>query len=143
MAALRRLATFAIVLLLTPLVSPAATPLLDVLASPDIASQLVQDPEMARIFRVGQLDIESLSEDEQIRFLAFFVLQFRTYEQMFQQDRMGLLDPEIWESRRQSMLRFFTQPGVQTMWRQRRHGFSKSFRDHLDAVEVEPRSPAA
>ena len=53
------------------------------------------------------------------------------------------LDPEIWEARQEAMFRFFKQPGVQTMWRLRRHAFSKSFRDLLDAVQVEPKSPAA
>jgi hypothetical protein len=92
---------------------------------------------------VGQQDLESLTEDEETRFVTFFVLQFRTYEQIFHQDRMGLLDPEIWEARREAMLRFLKQPGVQRMWRLRRHAFSKSFRDLLDAVQVESRSPAA
>ncbi len=92
---------------------------------------------------MGQRDFESLTEDEQTRFITFFLLQFRTYEQMFHQGRMRLLEPEVWEVRRESMLRFFERPGVQTMWRQRRHGFSKSFRDLLDAVQVESKSPAA
>ena len=108
--------------------------------SAEMATYIVQDSEMARIFRVGQPDLESLTEDEQIRFITYFQLQFRTYEQMFYQDRMGLLDPEVWEARREAMLRFYRQPGVQTMWRLRRHSFSKSFRDLLDAVEVDSKS---
>ena len=88
---------------------------------------------------MGQQSLESLTEDEQTRFVSFFATLFRTYEQMFQQDRMGLLDPEVWEARREAMLRFFRQPGVQSMWRMRRHAFSKSFRDLLDAAQEELR----
>jgi hypothetical protein len=103
----------------------------------EMASHVVQDAELARIYRVGQRDFESLTEDEQIRFITYFATLFRTYEQMFQQDRMGLLDPEVWEGRREAMLRFLRRPGVQTMWRFRRHAFSKSFRDLVDAARRE------
>jgi hypothetical protein len=103
----------------------------------ELTSYIFQDSEMARIFRVGQRDIGSLTEDEQTRFVSFFASLFRTYEQMFQQDRMGLLDPEIWEARREAMIRAFRQPGVQSMWRMRRHAFSRSFRDFLDAAQEE------
>ena len=109
----------------------------------EMASHVVQDPEVARIFRVGQRDYESLTEDEQIRFTTYFATLFRTYEQMFQQDRMGLLDPEVWEGRREAMLRFLRQPGVQMMWRFRRHAFSKSFRDLVDAAQGELKSSSA
>jgi len=103
----------------------------------EMTAHVYQDSEMARIFRVGQQGLESLTEDEQTRFVSFFATLFRTYEQMFQQDRMGLLDPEVWEARREAMLRFFKQPGVQSMWRMRRHAFSKSFRDLVDALQEE------
>ena len=108
----------------------------------EMTAHVYQDSEMARIFRVGQQGLESLTEDEQTRFVSFFATLFRTYEQMFQQDRMGLLDPEVWEARREAMLRFYRQPGVQTMWRHRRHAFSKSFRDLLDTAQGEPESSA-
>jgi hypothetical protein len=108
----------------------------------EMASQVVQDPELARIYRVGQRDFESLTEDDQTRFVIFFATLFRTYEQMFQQDRMGLLDPEVWEGRREAMLRFLEQPGVRTVWRRRCHAFSRSFRDLVDAAEGELESSA-
>ena len=101
----------------------------------EMASQVVRDPELARIYRVGQRDFESLTEDDQIRFIIFFATLFRTYEQVFQQDRMGLLDAEIWEGRRDAMIRFLREPGVQSVWQRRRHAFSKSFRDFVDAAQ--------
>ena len=109
----------------------------------EMTAHVFQDSEMARIYRVGQQGLESLTEDEQTRFVSFFATLFRTYEQMFQQDRMGLLDPEVWEARQEAMLRFYRQPGVQTMWRRRRHAFSKSFRDLLDNAQEELTLPDA
>jgi hypothetical protein len=103
----------------------------------EMASQVVRDGELARIYRVGQQDFESLTEDEQTQFVIFFATLFRTYEQVFQQDRMGLLDPEVWEGRQEAMVRFLDQPGVRTVWQRRRHAFSKSFRELVDAALAE------
>jgi hypothetical protein len=93
---------------------------------------IVEDPDLARVYQLGLSDFDSLKADEKIRFLTLFGLQFRAYEQMFLQHQKGLIDSEVWEARRDAMLRWITVPGVQEMWKLRRHSFTKSFRELLE-----------
>jgi hypothetical protein len=100
--------------------------------SAEVARMIAEDPDLARIYRVGRQQFESLTGDEKIRFITLFALQFRSYEQMFLEHRRGLIEPEIWECRRDSMLRFAVEPGFQEVWNDRKHSFTRSFREFLE-----------
>ena len=93
---------------------------------------LAEDPELAKIYRVGQRHFESLTGDERIRFMMLVALQLRAYEQMFLEHQRGLIETEVWECRCDSMLRFSLEPGFQEVWKERKHSFTRSFRAFLD-----------
>jgi hypothetical protein len=76
----------------------------------------VQDPELIELITRGLTDPGSLSEGEQARFFLFIMTLFRTYEELYQLDRKGLADHELWQARHRSMRTWLARPGVRAWW---------------------------
>lgn len=100
---------------------------------------VVQDPEIAELLTRGLVDASGLSEAERIRFDGFLLAIFRTYEELYQLHRKGLVDPELWGSREQSMVQWLSYPGVRAWWfDQATVIFMDSFRAHVACLVAEP-----
>ena len=93
---------------------------------------LAQDPQLANVYRVGRRHFDTLTGDDKLRFNMLIALQLRAYEQMFLEHQRGLVETEMWECRCDSMLRFAVDPGFQEVWNDRKHSFTRSFREFLD-----------
>lgn len=77
---------------------------------------LVQDPEVVDLVSRGVVDPASLSDAERDRFYGYISTLFRVWEELFQLDRKGLADPELWQARQRGMRRWLGLPGVQSWW---------------------------
>jgi hypothetical protein len=96
---------------------------------------VVHDPQLIDLITRGSADAESLSDAERTRFYAYIMAIFRTYEELFQLDRKGLADRELWEARRRSMRSWLARPGIRSWWSSEwSEMFVNSFRE---AVEEE------
>ena len=102
----------------------------------NLFARVVEDADLARIYRIGRIDFESLNEDEKLRFTMLMALHFRAYEQMFLQHRRGLIEAEVWKARREAMFRWTLEPGVHEMWRKRSHSYSEGFRDLYEQMRA-------
>jgi hypothetical protein len=76
----------------------------------------VHDPQLLDVIVRGSADAESLSDADRARFYAYIMAIFRTYEELFQLNRKGLADRELWEARQRSMRRWPARPGVRSWW---------------------------
>jgi hypothetical protein len=94
----------------------------------------VHDPQLIDLITRGSLDAESLSDAERARFYAYIMAIFRTYEELFQLDRKGLADNELWEARQRSMRNWLARPGVRTWWSTE---WSEAYVDSFRAVVEE------
>jgi len=99
-----------------------------------LRGQIIQNADVARIWRLGMQDYHSLTEDDQVRFRmlmfnAFMSLQYRT-----QYDHHHLVDPEF-RDRDDELLRFyFAQPGVRQWWDTAKQRFTRSFVERVTTL---------
>jgi hypothetical protein len=108
----------------------------------EMAAIVGETKEKARVFSVGMADLGQLQHDEYLQFAYLGVSLFRCYENVFFQYQSGMIDDDFWNGHRDNLLWFFHRPGTQLWWRERRLGFSRSFREFLESTsEVDVGSP--
>jgi hypothetical protein len=100
----------------------------------EMAAIVGQSKEKARLFSVGMADPSQLDNDEYLQFAYLGVSLFRRYENVFFQYQSGMINDDFWFGHRDNLLWFFHRPGTQAWWKERRLGFSKSFREFLEAT---------
>lgn len=100
----------------------------------DMAAIVGESKEKAKLYADGMADPDRLDEDEYLQFAYLGISLFRKYENAYFQYRSGMIDDEFWDGHRDNLLWFFHRPGTQRWWRERRLGFSKSFREYLEST---------
>ncbi len=103
----------------------------------DNLTLIVQDPEVARMYRDGMTDRSSLSEVDRFRFDALVMMQIGGLQQEYQFAADGVIGPALWESRKRVMRGFLQLPGVKEWWSHRRYNFSEDFGEFLDGLRRE------
>lgn len=98
----------------------------------EMAGIIGSDRKLARIFRIGMVDPDALSEDEFTQFGYLGISLFRRFENVFFQYQSGMIDEDFWVGHRDNILWFFHRPGMQVWWKDRKCAFSKRFREFLD-----------
>lgn len=97
-----------------------------------------QNKELARILRLGSLDVENLDEDERVQF-SFLCMQFiDIFENLYLQYVHGTLDDDYWIPRSKAFLELFGSPGFLESWSQCRINYSESFRSFVEAGLASP-----
>ena len=96
-------------------------------------SMLNGDAELSRIFRAGLEDPNSLDPDARDRFMNTLIQLFSYYQDVFHQHHEGLLDAELWESRRTNIASYLRTHGVQEFWKERGNLYTQSFRALVDS----------
>ena len=106
-----------------------------------ITSLINDDLGFATIWRKALADLDSLSEDELVRFFAFASAFFRFFEAARVQWLRGQLNDEHWHTIEQQAISLAVQPGIQSFWKVRRHWHCEAFRnwfEDLPAAEARP-----
>ena len=99
----------------------------------EMAAIIGRDRELARIFRIGMLTPDGLTEDEATQFGYLGISLFRRFENVYFQYQSGMIDEDFWVGHRDNILWFFHRPGMQLWWTDRKFAFSKGFREFLDS----------
>jgi hypothetical protein len=102
-----------------------------------ILTPIIEDADVAHLFRTGISDPDDLTDDERARFLIAFSGIFRFYEAARLQWRHGQLDPEHWHSVEFQLRDLVARSGVQMYWKMRRHWHSPEFRDWVETLPRE------
>ena len=102
-----------------------------------IVTPVVENGEVARLWRLGLLDIESLTDDEVVRFVAFTSGLFRFYESARLQWLHGQLDIEHWQNVALQAADFARQPGIKHFWKIRGHWHSAEFQKWYESLPKE------
>jgi len=92
------------------------------------------DQESTNLWIKGLSRYEELSPGEKARFLAFMGASMRTLAEQHYQWEQGALDSSTWEGMKALVDDFTQYPGFKVYWALRRHQFSASFRDHVEAA---------
>ena len=99
-----------------------------------ILTPLIETADVARIWRLGLGNIDSLTDDERVRFVVLVGGVFRFFEASRLQWRHGQLDSEHWQNIDANVRDFSTQPGVREYWALRRHWASGEFRTWYESL---------
>ena len=106
-----------------------------------IASLINDDLGFATIWRKALADLDSLSEDELVRFFAFASAMFRFFEASRVQWLKGQLNDEHWHTIEKQAISLAVQPGMKSFWAVRRHWHCPAFREWFEALPASEARP--
>ena len=98
-------------------------------------------PQASRAFAAGQLDPDSMTEDEAVQFVHLILGWFRVLEQAFYLHRLGGLDTDLWNGYVAQLRSFMQSPGVQRWWAVRAPLFHTEFREFIDDLSHDTSVP--
>ena len=94
---------------------------------------LAQEPEVAKAFREGLADYDSLSEADRERFDAVCAIWVQVLRQQHQFQRDGVGSPDEWTYRHEGMRwMLLAGPGTAQWWRSKREVYPGAFRKVID-----------
>lgn len=99
-----------------------------------ITSLINDDLGFATIWRKALVDLNSLTEDERVRFFAFASAFFRFFEAARVQWLRGQLNDEHWHTIEQQAISLSVQPGIRAFWEVRRHWHCADFRQWFESL---------
>ena len=85
-------------------------------ASLDVLLQLASNPELARLRRKGDFDIESLTDDEAWRYFVYYRGHWLRYQNVFLQSQMGVLGQRVWYTYSRTICSELRVPGIRAGW---------------------------
>ena len=88
---------------------------------------VAKNPDLARVFRLGNEDYEKLSEDEQYQYGFFMHATFRILDVIKFQSQRGTGDMTLWEFEKNTIETLLAGAGARTWWRERPYNFSEEF----------------
>jgi len=112
------------------------------LAAQDLLKLPVQDPDVGRVFRVGLMTPDELTEDEFHRFRYFLLALLRVHEDMFVQHKSGVIDDETWHARAANLGTLLAMPGGRRVW-ETHNAYRPDFQAWLDSRLDRKDPPAA
>lgn len=102
-----------------------------------ITQPVIDNGEFARIWRLGLEDIDSLTDDERVRFFAAAGAILRFFEGARLQWRHGQLDKEHWHNVEKTAIDFGATAGFKAYWAVRRHWLSSEFQQWYESLAEE------
>lgn len=108
----------------------------------DLSNITVVNGEMARIWRLGNADMDQLNDDERVRYVSYLSTIFRFLESARLQWRHGQLDGEHWHALVDDFKDLAMQPGVRAYWALRRHWHTDEFRKWYESLPQPETVPA-
>jgi hypothetical protein len=107
----------------------------------EMAAICGESKDKAKLFAIGMASPDKLDKDEYLQFAYLGISLFRRYENVFFQFQSGMIDDDFWFGHRDNLLWFFHRPGTQLWWKERRLGFSRSFREFLESTSPSDMTP--
>ncbi len=98
-----------------------------------VTDLIATDADLARIYRAGLVDLNSLEPEERTRFAAFMMSWFRRLEILAYQLEHGSLDSGPWDGARMIAVKALAQPGGALLWTRAQDLFSPDFRDFVNS----------
>ncbi len=99
----------------------------------DFLSSLAENPQLARVWRLGLSEPTKLTEDEGVQFTMLLGSAFYRLEGPFRQYKRGLLSEDSWEPWAELVSRYMRSPAVLAWWSRRDVPFARSFSEYVDS----------
>ncbi|MDB6147901.1 MAG: hypothetical protein JWO45_1565 [Spartobacteria bacterium] len=101
----------------------------------EVTKPFAENAELARIWRVGLENLESLSAEDQARFFHSTYQFLKAFETIHFHHVNGLMDNQIWQGWCGLLEHYVASPGIDHYWRLRRNLFSKRFQNFVDVLD--------
>ena len=108
-----------------------------------LLKSMIDSSEFADIYLRGLQNFDELLPAERVRFGAFLVTSFKTFEGMFHYKLDGTLDLSLWEVIERTMTDLVSYPGTQAWWEIRRRWHRQDFAAVVDRIIAEGHEPSA
>lgn len=92
---------------------------------------LVQDEKLCSIYLRGCADLGSLSPEEGVRFRAYLLQVFNTFEALYFQTRNRAVDEIFLESKLPAYQAILSQPGGRAWWKETQSIYDPRFREFV------------
>jgi len=101
----------------------------------DVTKPFMENAELARIWRTGLENLETLSPDEQARFFHAAHQFLKALETIHYHYVYGLLDPQLWAGWRDLLHHYIACPGIRFYLTRLNAVFSERFRKFISELE--------
>ena len=107
--------------------------------------QIIESADVARVWRTGMEAVESLNEDDRLRFFLLMMNAFASMENRFLHAQEGIVPGERWNAWRNALQLYLSEPGPREWWISRKSLFTPGFIEEVESVisEVTHRTEAA
>ena len=108
-----------------------------------ISSLLAQNTDMARLWRLGNMGLENLTEDEQSSYAFLCIMYMRVFETIYYQRKIGTMTEQLYLAEEQTLKWSLSQPGNREWWESNPISFSSEYREYIASLkdEIEVSSP--
>ena len=104
----------------------------------DVTKPLMENAELARLWRTGLENLEALSPEDQARFFHAAHQFLKALETIHYHYVYGLLDPQLWAGWRELLHHYVASPGISFYISRRSAVFSERFRKFIAELEPVP-----
>ncbi len=98
---------------------------------------LCHDDELNRVYRIGILNPEDLTSDEEAKFHAFLGYFTASMYNAHHHHITLSVDRDVTSSWLEGYKQVYKTPGFRKFWPQRRHFYSQKFQDYVESVQAE------
>ncbi len=102
-------------------------------ASAQILLTTASDSALSRIRQIGNRDVSLLSEAEAYRYGTLMRQVLLTFQNVYFQNELKVLEPRIWEGYRRVLCEFSSNPGVRDTWELHRHALDPGFAEVVES----------
>jgi len=96
-----------------------------------ISVRIFQDPDVARIWRLGNVSFSSLSEDEQVSYAFMMISYMRVFETLYYQRNIGTMEEQLFVAEEQTLRWAVSLAGFVEWWEANPISFSVEFREYI------------
>jgi hypothetical protein len=100
----------------------------------DVTKPLAENAELARIWRAGLENLQSLPAEEQARFFHCVYQFLKAFETIHFHHASGLMEEQVWRGWCGLLEHYIASPGVEHYWTRRQDLFSARFRDFVNQL---------
>lgn len=101
----------------------------------DVTKPLMENAELAKLWRTGLENLETLSPEDQARFFHAVHQFLKALETIHYHYFYGLLDSQLWAGWRELLHHYVASPGIQFYLTRRSAVFSERFRNFISELE--------
>ena len=103
-----------------------------------VSRALYENPQLADLWSRGSKNgLMSLTEAERAQFVNFYMYVLRVWEELYLQQRGGMMDNALWAANVQVLRDTYPMPGAKDVWQVRRHLFTQEFQDFYERFAAE------